>query len=62
MSRKKPEQLRNGVDDSPVYWFSRYESAVLRDDLNDARTARERLEQLGFVVDRREDHDEKGGA
>lgn len=62
MSRKKPEQLRNGIDDSPVYWFSRFESAILKDDRDVARTARERLERLGYVVDRREDHDAKGGA
>jgi len=62
MSRKKPERLRNEVNDSPVYWFSRFESAILNDDPNETRKARERLKRLGYAVDRREIRDAKGGA
>jgi hypothetical protein len=61
MSSERQEQLRSGIVDSPVYWFSRFESAILKNDHDEARVAQERLKRLGYSVAYLHVGDAKGG-
>jgi hypothetical protein len=38
------------VVESPVYWFSRFETATLKQNHDEARKAKQHLEHLGFIV------------
>jgi hypothetical protein len=62
MFRERHDQFRSGVADSPVYWFSRFESAIVKHDQEEARRVQERLERLGYSVVYRQTPDAKGGA
>ncbi len=47
---RQARSQREEIADSPVYWFSRFESANLKDKQDEARKAQERLERLGYTV------------
>jgi len=61
MADTHKEQSLKRVVQSPVYWFSRFETATLKDNHDEARAARQHLEVLGFVVSSRADSRVKGG-
>jgi hypothetical protein len=61
MPCERRDQIRDGVADSPVYWFSRFESAALKDDQEEARRAQERLRRLGYSVELCQASIRKGG-
>ena len=62
MPNAQKEQSLKRVMQLPVYWFSRFETATLKDNYDEAREAQQRLEILGFVVSSLADSRVKGGA
>lgn len=45
-----PKLTSKDFQESPVYWFARYEGAILKQRLVDAREARAKLRALGYEV------------
>ena len=50
MLRDRKVHRDDEVQDSPVYWFSRFEHATLKADFALALKAQRRLRKLGFSV------------
>ncbi len=45
-----PPATRNAIEDWPLWWFSRLESAIERGDYPTAARAQRELERLGVTV------------
>lgn len=61
MLRDRKVHRDDEVQDSPVYWFSRFEHATLKADFALALKAQRRLRKLGFSVTCRQSRRTAGG-